>query len=136
MRTSARFIVSALLTSLLLSGTVQATEPSDPVAKENSFDVLMYLGAHGKVNLNLAINRSKRVTVTLMDVKKDVLYQDFLKQSPHCYQLKFNFEGSKSGVYQIEISDGKNTVVRQVEVVDMPTIEPQRYIVYNPQSSR
>ena len=46
------------------------------------------------------------------------------------YRQKSNFEGSPSGVYQLETNDGQQTLVRRVEVVDIPAVDPQCYITY------
>jgi hypothetical protein len=131
--------VKTLLLSLFLATAVchaQPPESSNPGGEEKSFDLMMYMGAGGKVNLHVATYWSKRVTITLLNAENAVILRKNLKRSPICYRLKFSFEESISGVYRFEISDGHQTVVRQVEVVDFPPVASQRYIVYNPQSSR
>ena len=133
--------VNTLLVSLLLAAPVRLAQaadnkPGDAEKRENYFDICLYRGASGKVNLNLAVRRSKRVTVTLRNAENEVVNRNYLKRSPNSYRLKYNFAEAKSGLYRFEISDGQYTLSREVEVVDLPPVEPQRYIVYNPQNNR
>ena len=121
------------MTVSALSVPAAPTEPGDSVTHENSFDVGMYLGENWKVNLRLAIRRPERITITVKDPGNTVLYRELLRKTTRRYWRKFDFKGSQPGVYQFEISDGCQTIVRQVEVVDMPAIESQRYITHGPQ---
>ncbi len=133
--------VNTLLVSLLLAAPVRHaqagdTKPGDAEKRAHYFDICLYRDASGKVNLNLAVRRSKHVTVTLRNAGNEVVNRNYLKQSPNSYRLKYNFAEAKAGVYRFEISDGHHTLSREVEVVDLPSVEPQRYIVYNPQNDR
>lgn len=128
-------IRKALLMSLLTLASVtqaQTTEPGDPVANERSFDVGMYLGKQWKLNLRLATHRPARIMITLKDPHNGVLYRELLKKRKIKYWREFNFNGAAAGAYQFEISDGRNTIVRRVDVVDLPAVASQRYITYNP----
>ena len=87
-----------------------------------------------KINLRLASRQPGRVTITLKDANNTVLYREYLKRVSVSYWRKFNFEGSEPGVYQFEISDGQQTIVRRVEIINVPTVESQRYITYGPQT--
>ena len=95
----------------------------------------MYMGPQWKINLMLTVRRARRVRITLRHSNHSVLYQEYVKKSRGSYWRKFNFDESESGVYEFEISDGRTTVVRRVEVVTVPTVESQRYITYGPQIS-
>lgn len=132
--------MNTLLVSLLLAAPVSLAQAADAKPdgsekRENYFDFCLYSGTSGKVNLNLAIRRSKRVTVTLRNAGNEVVNRNYLKRSPNSYRLKYNFAETKAGVYQFEISDGLYTLIREVEVVDLPPVEPKRYIVYDPQNT-
>lgn len=135
-----RQILNVLLLTLLTTATAinaQAitTGPGDSVAKERSFEIGMYLGADLKLNLRLAVRRPERVLITLKDASNTVLYREYLKKKPASYWRKFDFGESESGTYQLEIRDGRQTITRRVEVVDLPAVESQRYLTYGPQTS-
>ena len=133
--------MNVLLVSLLLvikapdSLATTAAEPGDSLTKASSFEVGMYMGANWTINLMLAVHQPQGATISIKDTGNTILYRQYLKKSSITYHHKFKFEGSQPGVYQIEISDGQKTVTRQVEVVDIPAIESQRYITYGPKTN-
>lgn len=141
MKTLAQQFRNALLVSLLTVTSVinaQAidTEPGDSVTKERSFAIGMDLGANWKVNLRVEIHQPERVIITMKDANNTVLYREYLKKGPAKHWRKFDFMGAESGVYEFEVRTGRQTIKRRVEVVDIPAIEPQRYITYGPQISQ
>lgn len=132
-------IINALLMSLFLTALVshaQTTEPEpgDPVTAERSFEVAIFTETNRKINLILAIHRPKQIMVTLKNAKNAVIHREFLKKTLKGYRQKFDFEGADSGVYQFEVSDGWQTIVRRIEVVNLPAIDSQRYIIYGQQT--
>ena len=140
MKTTTRLTINALLVSLLLTTAVSralatSTEPGDTVANETSFGVNMYLGPQWKLNLMMAISRPARVTIVIRDPNNTVLYREIVSRGPRPrgYWRKFDFEGSEPGGYVVEISDGRQTVTRRIEIVNLPAVDSQRYIVYGPQ---
>ncbi|UFH52804.1 T9SS type A sorting domain-containing protein [Spirosoma sp. KNUC1025] len=141
MRTAIYKFRNVALVLLIMLGQVanaQTTDTNsgDPLTKEASFEVGSYMGDNWTINLMLAIRQPQGATVMIRDANKKVLYEQHLKKSPIVYHHKLRFEDCKSGIYYVEISDGKQTVVRRVEVVEMPSIETQRYITYGPQSGQ
>ena len=104
------------------------------VAKSNALSVGLYMSPEWKLNLRLASRQPGRVTVTLKDANNTVLYREYVKRVSVGYWRKFDFEGSEPGMYQFEISNGQQTIVRRVEIVNVPTVESQRYITYGPQT--
>lgn len=135
-----RQIMNILLLSLLTTATVinaqaTGTEPGDSVTNERSFEVGMSMGPDWKINLRLGINQAKRIIITVKDANNTVLYREHLKKGPASYWWKFDFKDSEPGVYQFEIRDGQQTIRRQVEVVNVPAVDQQRYITYGPQTS-
>ena len=132
-------IIPALLMSLFLTASVshaQTTEPEpgDSVTTERSFEVAIFTETNRKINLILAIHRPKQIMVILKNAKNAVIHREFLRRTRKGYRQKFDFEGADPGVYQFEISDGWQTVVRRIEVVYLPAIDLQRYIIYGPQT--
>lgn len=140
MKTIAKHVMNVVLVSLLLLASVskaqRITISSESGGEEvSSFEVGTYLGARMTVNLMLAVHQPGGATIRIKDADKVILYQLHLRKSSIVYQHKLNFEECKPGVYQVEISDGRQTVVRRVEVVEMPAIQAQRYITYGSQTS-
>lgn len=138
MKTIARQITNSLMLSILMgiSGvSAQATrvEPGDTTAYERPFDISMFMSPDWKLNVMLNVRQAGRVTITLKRADNTVLYQEYVKKASTRYRRRFNFEGSEPGVYQFEISDGQKTIVRRVEVVNIPAVGPQRYMTYGPQ---
>lgn len=138
MKTTARLIINALLVSLLLTATGSSAqainaEPGDPVANETAFNVSLYMGPQWKLNLMMAISRPARITITIKNPANAVLYREIVRKGARRYWRKFNFEGSGPGAYVVEISDGRQTIARRVEIVDIPAVDSQRYIIYGPQ---
>ncbi|WP_460973314.1 hypothetical protein [Spirosoma migulaei] len=138
MKTTTQLIMNALLLSLLLvapalNAQPATNEPEDSLSKQSSFEVGMFMESNWTINLMLAVHQPKRVLVTLKNDKGALLFRDYLKKIPANYRLKFRFSESDSGVYQFEISDDQQTIVRRVEVVYMPAVKSQRYITYGPQ---
>lgn len=128
--------MNALLMSLLLAAPVIQAQPIEKASRDSlpsSFEVGMFMGDKWTINLMLAVHQPKQVIVTLRDAKGEIVYRDYLKKAPGNYRIKVKFDEPDAGVYQFEVSDGKQTVIRRVEVVEMPAIESQRYITYGPQ---
>lgn len=141
MKTNVRIVINALAVSLLLSATISSTlatntEPGDPVAKETSFDVNTYLGPQWKLNLMMDISRPVRLTIIIRNSDNTVLYREIVSKGSRGYWRKFDFEGSEPGTYRLEVSDGRRTVTRQIEIVDIPAIDSQRYIVHGSTDKR
>ncbi|MGA0557891.1 hypothetical protein ACO2Q8_14635 [Larkinella sp. VNQ87] len=139
MNTRITLFAKVLLMSLALFMPLSSTQATDTKpgksgdapTETQSFATGMYMGANKKLLLMLDIRQPKWVTVTLKDAKNSILHRTYLKRSPKTYRMKFNFEESDPGLYRIEISDGQQTVVRQVKVVDFPTVESYRYVTIN-----
>ena len=137
MKTSNNLSRIMFLTGLLFTSTqvvALADKPDSAGVAQNSLNVGLYMSPEWKINLRLASRQPGRVTITLKDANNIVLYREYLKRVPVAYWRKFDFEGSEPGVYQFEISNGQQTIVRRVEIINVPTVESQRYITYGPQT--
>ena len=110
-----------------------ADKPDSTGLVPRSFDVGIFMEANWKINLMLAFRRPERIVVTLRGTNNAILHREYLRKTAFSYRLKFNFEEAEPGEYQFEISDGQHTIVRRVEIVNMPAVESQRYITYSPQ---
>lgn len=139
-------MLSALLMgALLTTQTVRAQSTPASAAFSNAGDLMpesktfefgLFTGSSGNVNLTLATRQSKRVMITLRNTRNTVIHREYVTRSRSPYWIKFNFENSKAGTYQLEMTDGQQRIVRHIEIANVPRVEPQRYVVYNPQRDR
>ena len=97
---------------------------------EKPFELGTYMGVNRSINLMLMVNQVPGVTLTIKDADDTTLHELYMKKSPRVYHYKLNFDGSQSGIYTVAISDGRKTIIRRIEVVDIPATEAQRYITF------
>lgn len=131
MKTIFQQVLMTLLLGLIVPvSNAQITASGEPDSDKSAFEVSMFLGTQEKINLMLAVRKPKKVTIRLKDAKNTVLYQESLSKVPASHWRKFDFEGMKTGVYYLEISDGEQKAVRQIEVGALPAVQAQRFITY------
>ncbi|QMW04719.1 hypothetical protein [Spirosoma foliorum] len=129
---SLRVIANLGLILLSLTSQAQSTD-QEPIgwSEEKPFELGTYMGANRTVNVILLVKQVNGITLKIKNTDELTLHELFMKRSPRAYHWKLNFEGSKSGTYKLEISDGQTTIIRRIEVVDVPSIEAQRYITFS-----
>ncbi|MFD1142049.1 hypothetical protein ACFQ4C_13065 [Larkinella insperata] len=131
MKTITQQLLMTLLLGLIVPvSNAQPTRTDGTSTEKNAFDVNLFLGQREKINLMLAVRQPKRVTIRLKDAHNAVLYKESLTKLPANHWRKFNFEGMKTGTYYLEISNGDQVVIRQIEVGAIPATETQRFISY------
>ncbi|GAB3910149.1 hypothetical protein GCM10028803_49390 [Larkinella knui] len=131
MKTIVHQVLMTLFLGLIVPvSNAQVTGIRDPNAENNAFEVNMFLGTQEKINLMLAVRQPRKATIRLKDANNEVLYQESLSKVPANHWRKFDFEGMKTGVYYLEISNGKQKTVRQIEVGMLPAVQSQRFITY------
>ncbi len=131
MKTIAQHVLMTLLIGLLVTvSNAQVTATNDPKASQSAFDVNMFLGTQEKINVMLAVREPRKVTIRLKDANSTVLYREALSKTPANHWRKFDFEGMKTGVYYLEITDGNQKIVRQIEIGSLPAVQSQRFITY------
>ncbi|MBD2703466.1 hypothetical protein IC229_22670 [Spirosoma sp. BT702] len=128
-------IMSLIWVSVVANAQSVNTETEAPVEKQ-PFEVGTYMGTGLTINVMLAVHTPKGVTLKIKDANDTVLEVTHLRRAPKAYHQKISFEGSQPGVYRVEISDGRKTIVRQIDVVDIPAVESQRYITYSSQTNQ
>lgn len=104
-----------------------------PTAKTKSFQVGMYQSANTlKMNLLIEKAASEKLTVTLRNEKNDIIYSEQVGKKSEKYWRKFDLDGMKDGLYRFEISNGKDKIVKEVELsTDKPIGEPERVVALN-----
>lgn len=127
-------LLSLLTATLTFGGQNLKTEGETPTGKEDagaSFVINTYLSTNWKLNLVVQSRQPKRVTVILRGPQNQLLHREFLGRRQNKYWRKFDFEGSEPGVYHFEISDGAKKITRDIEIVDIPRVNEQRYLTVN-----
>ncbi|GAB4033727.1 hypothetical protein GCM10028774_17690 [Spirosoma jeollabukense] len=126
-------LVSLLMTVSGINAQAAIQNPDESTPKERSFEVGIFMEAEWTINLMLAVHQPKRIMITLRNEKRVVLYREYLRKNTTTYRRKFKFDKSEieSGVYEFEITDNQHKIVRRVEVVNIPTVESQRYITFD-----
>ncbi len=126
-----KVIFSLGLTALWLTGQAQSfqQEPK-PIDNQKPYEINTYMGANGIINLLIMVRQPTRVTLKITNADDEILHELHLKKSPKAYHCKVNFADSQAGQYKLEISDGRTRLTRQIEVVDVPATEAQRYLTF------
>jgi hypothetical protein len=131
MKTIAQHVLMTFFLGLIVPvSNAQVTAANDPNTGKAAFEVNMFLGTQEKINIMLAVRQPRKVTIRLKDANSTVLYREALSKTPASHWRKFDFEGMKTGVYYLEISDGHQKIVRQIEVGALPAVQSQRFITY------
>lgn len=126
-------ILSFGLMLLSLSGMAQSPNPEvTDQEKTKPFEFATYVGENRTVNLMLAVQHANVVTLHIKNENNVTLQELRMRKAPKAYHVKLNFEGSQSGVYTLELSDGRKTMIHRVSVVDIPAIAAQRLITFSP----
>ena len=108
--------MNPFLTSLvapLLAGLLHLPT-SDP---KPSFEVGVYPKQHtAKLNVMVENHEQKRLNLRLISPKNEVVYQETVGRKTAKYSRKLDLGQLPDGVYQLQVSDGQETVVREVNV--------------------
>lgn len=125
-------LVSLYLLMINVAGKAQSADSivSTTGVGKKPFELATYMGANRTVNLMLLVNQPQGVTLKVKNADDVTLHELQMKKSLRAYHIKLNFDSSQSGVFKLEISDGRKTLVRQIDVVDLPATEAQRYITF------
>ena len=118
--------MNTLLLPLLLS-MVQAP---DSAYVQPSFNVGTYV-IRSTGQLRLAVDNiwQRRLSVRLVNAANEALYEDMIPaRSSKPYRTLLNLSQLPQATYQLQISDGERTVVRDVTVGALVPVQPVRYI--------
>lgn len=103
-----------------------AEEPETTTAKKKSFAVGMYQTINStKMNLLVEKTGSDKIYVVLKDAKNEVLYAETIAKKDAKYWRKFDMADLKDGNYRFEVSNGKETVVKEISLA---TEKPATYV--------
>lgn len=93
------------------------------VKQPTSFDIGMYnIKNTSKIRLMLAKAKGDVITVKLLNEKGDVLHKEAVRKNSTLYKTNFELDGLEDGIYQFEIENSNEKIVREVTVsTNVPT---------------
>jgi hypothetical protein len=118
MKKNLKNIAIALVAGIFTFSTVLATEPMETKLDANkSFDVGMYRIVNSmKVNVAVEKLKGNIVEITLKNDKNEVIYTEFIGKKLVKFSKKFDLTGLVDGKYRFEITNGKETITKEVNV--------------------
>ncbi len=88
-------------------------EPHTP----ESFAVGVYPKAHSsKLSVMVDNGQHRRLNLRLINPQNEVLYQEIVGKKQTKYRRNLDLGTLPDGVYQLQISDGQDTVVREISL--------------------
>lgn len=93
--------------------------------KNTSFRTGMYVSADGKLNLNIEKKEPAFTSVAIKDQNGAVIYETQVSKKPNTYSLKMDLSELKSGDYQVQIKNGKESETRSISITE-PKLETLR----------
>ncbi len=106
----------ALVAGIFTFSTVLATEPIE-TKSDKTFDVSMYRIVNSmKVNVMIEKLEGKSVQIYLKNEKNEIIYTEFVGKKTSKFAQKFDLEGLTDGKYRFEITNGKETITKEVDV--------------------
>ncbi|WP_461042809.1 hypothetical protein [Spirosoma harenae] len=118
---------------LVIGIAVNAQTTDQKITREvasKPFEVGTYMGENRTVNVMVMVRQVAGITLKIKSADDELLQELYVKKSPRAYHYKLNFDGTQSGQYKLEISDGQKIEVRRIDVVDVPAVKAQRYITF------
>lgn len=113
MKKSVKNFALALVAGLFTFTAVSATE----LAEGKTFDVGMYRVVNTmKVNLTIAKEQGNWVEVRIKNEKNETIYVEVINRKTTQFAKKFDLQGLEDGKYRFEISNGKETVTKEINL--------------------
>ncbi|MFD2571460.1 hypothetical protein ACFSUS_12495 [Spirosoma soli] len=119
------------MNTLFLPILLGLLQTADTVYVRPSFAVSMYVvQPTGSVRVAVDNYWSRRLLIQLVDAKQQVVYEEAIRPKDQPYRRLFNLDQLTEGTYHLQISDGRQTVTRNVAVGAPlpPPVQPLRLI--------
>jgi hypothetical protein len=118
MKTQIKNFAIALVAGIFTFSTVLAAEPIESKLEANkTFDVGMYRIVNSmKVNVSIEKLKGNTVEVRLKNDKNETIYTEFIGKKLLKFSKKFDLTGLVDGKYRFEITNGKETITKEVNV--------------------
>ncbi len=132
MKNSFKTLAVALIAGIFTFSTVLASEPiENKLTPSKSFDVGMYRIINSmKVNVTIEKTKGNSLEITLKNDKNETIYTEFVSKKLVAFAKKFDLTGLTDGKYRFEISDGKETITKEINVeTHTPTPTDYRTVV-------
>ncbi len=95
-----------------------------------TFETSAYITKDAAIRLAVKKNAPERVYITLRDAGNTVIYSETINKNEMSYAAKINVNDLTDGAYKLEISTGKDRVVKRLNL-SSSKIETQRSITVN-----
>lgn len=105
--------------------TLTATAAEKPVEAKPFYVGLIKVTNSNKVNLVVAKPGEKWVSIYLKNDKNETLYSDVMIKKTKQFARTFNLNDIEDGNYTFVVTDGKNTVEKELNIV---TSRPEKVI--------
>lgn len=108
----------ALVAGLFTYTTVLANEPNDGrVTETKTFDVGMYRVVNSmKVNLLIEKEIGNSLEISLKNSNGEIIYVESLGKKMEKFAKKFDLSNLENGKYTFEIANGKEKIVKEIDV--------------------
>lgn len=113
MKKSVKNFALALVAGLFTFTAVSATE----LAEGKTFDVGMYRVVNTmKINLTIAKEQGNWVEIRIKNEKNETIYVEIVNRKTTQFAKKFDLQSLEDGKYRFEISNGKETVTKEINL--------------------
>lgn len=116
----------ALVAGLFTFSAVSATE----LPEGKTFDVGMYRVVNTmKINVMIAKEQGNWVEIRLKNADNETIYVEVVNRKTKQFAKKFDLEGLEDGKYRFEITNGKETIVKEINLqTNAPTVASYRTV--------
>ena len=106
----------ALVAGMITLTTAMAADPIETSAV-SPFEVGMYRVVNSmKINLMIEKTEGVWVEIRLKNEKNEVIYTEVVNKRSKNFAKKFDLAGLEDGKYRFEITNGKETIVKEVNL--------------------
>jgi hypothetical protein len=126
-------IIKTLFVAIALVATSFANVKANNPSKTASFEVGIYQTTNTlKLNLMVEKQVGNRLEIAIKNDKGEVLYTETIAKNDAKYHGKFDFSQLGDGQYSVEISAGKEKIVKNINLsTNTPEPETNRSISMN-----
>ncbi len=113
------------------SSTIFANTEATSSNKAQHFAIGVYQGK-GTQTMHIMVDKEvgNRVSILVKDHAGRVIHQEYITKKTATYHGKFDFSEATEGTYQIEITDGKETLVKQIHISNTQATATNRTLTY------
>lgn len=125
-------IIKSIACALALTTSVAFAKPTEDKTSaarpEATFESSAFITADANLQVAIKKNAPQKVFLTLKDANGDVLFAETVGKKEMTYAARFNVNNLNDGVYQLEITSGKNRVVKELNLFSKK-VETERKVI-------